>query len=182
MTMKLEEVWWDLLRRPQEYLVRRWNWKSGVTSALIRGAVFFSANLRAGLGPALGAMLVEFGYRTLLSGANGSVTEALRRSEPQWAAMLSASVILPLSSHAIEFAVHYSRGTPRLVSSVITSVSFTVVSTLFNLYAMRHGVLVVGEGRRSLMQDFRAMPGIVLGFLMAGPKAALRNLRGGLRP
>ncbi|MBS1874290.1 MAG: hypothetical protein JSU00_13825 [Acidobacteria bacterium] len=155
--------------------MRRWNWKSGVTSALIRGGIYFATNLRAGAAQAAGAMLAEFGYRTLLSGANGSVTEALRRTEPAWAATLSAAVILPLASHAIEFMVHYLRGTPRLGASLIASVTFTVLSTLFNLYAMRHGVLVVGEGRRSLADDFRAMPRIVVGFLTAG--LAGRGLR-----
>jgi hypothetical protein len=40
-------------------------------------------------------------------------------------------------------------------------VCFTVVSTLFNLHAMRHGVLLAGEGSASLLADLRSLPGVV---------------------
>jgi hypothetical protein len=37
-----------------------WNYKSAVTSALIRGALFFAANVSAGWEAATGAFLAEF--------------------------------------------------------------------------------------------------------------------------
>lgn len=174
---RLGAVWADIALHPYEYLVRRWNWKSGATSAIVRGVIFFTVNLGAGRDAALGAMLTEFGYRTLLSGAVGSVTQALRTCEPAWAAGLTASVILPLIGHLVEFTVHSLRGTPRLGTSVAVSISFTVLSTLFNLYAMRHGVLVVGRCGRTLLQDLAAMPLLIAGFVAAGPLALWRLLR-----
>jgi hypothetical protein len=171
-------VFASLMRHPWRHLVRRWNWKSGVTSALIRGTIFFTANLSAGLGAATGAMLTEFAYRTFLSGAYGSVTQALRRAHPPWAAAVSAAVVLPVCSHSVEFTVHYLRGTPKLAVSIISSVSFSVLSTLFNSYVMRRGVLVVGdEEGKTLLGDLASMPRMIGGFVSVVPMAAWRAVR-----
>jgi hypothetical protein len=175
---RLGAAWADMARRPYEYLVRRWNWKAAVTSATIRGGIFFATNLGAGRDAALGAMVTEFGYRTLLSGSIGSVIQALRACEPAWAAALTASVVLPIISHLVEFTVHFLRGTPRIKTSIGVSVGFTVISALFNLYAMRRGVLVVGgQGSQTLIEDLAALPRIFAGFISAGPLALWRLLR-----
>ena len=57
---------------------------------------------------------------------------------------------------------------------MISSVIFTVLSTLFHLYAMRRGVLIVGSEGRSFAADFRAMPRIVARFVAAAPIALWR--------
>jgi len=171
-------VFLAVVRNPWFYLVRRWNWKSGVTSAIIRGAIFFTANLRAGLNAAVGALLAEFAYRTWLSGANGAVTQALRKSRPRWAADVAACVVLPLCNHAVEFTVHWLRGTPKLATGVIASLSFSVISILFNLYVQRRGVLVVDEtDRKTLWQDMALMPRMIAGFLAVVPLALWRAVR-----
>jgi hypothetical protein len=177
VTERVTTVWADLVRRPGRYFIAGWNWKSAVTSTVIRGSIYFFANVSAGLGSATSAAVTEFCYRTLLSGASGSVTQALRSAEPEWAAALSATVTLPLCSHTVEFTIHLLRGTPRLKHSFIASLCFTAISTLFNAYAMRRGVLVTGSGSTSLAQDFAAMPRIVAGFLVAIPKALWRTVQ-----
>lgn len=178
-TQQLAEVWADIARHPYEYLVRRWNWKSAVTSALLRGAIFFTANLGAGRRAAVGAMLTEFAYRVLFSGGVGSVTQALRKCEPAWAAAISASVVIPIVSHLVEFTIHYLRGTPKIAASVGASVAFTILSALFNLYVMRRGVLVVGEAgeQRPLLHDLAAIPKLLVQFVAAGPTALWRWIR-----
>lgn len=175
--MTVADVLADIWSRPGEHLLRRWNWKSAVTSALIRGVLFFSTNLTSGWKAAAGAMIAEFIYRTAISGFYGSVTQSFRHAEPAWAAGLFVMVVLPLTSHTIEFAVHYFRGTPQLLPSIIASVTFTIFATMFNYYAMRRGVLVVDEGRGSMLDDFKAMPRVLGGFLLAGPAALWRVAR-----
>jgi hypothetical protein len=81
------------------------------------------------------------------------------------------AVCLPFANHSIEFLVHWMRGTRKLVPSILFSVGFTLLSTLFNFYAMRRGALVVGEGRRSLAQDLRSMPRLLLEFILVVPRA-----------
>jgi len=173
---RLEAVWADIARHPYEHLVRRWNWKSAVTSVILRAIIFFSTNLSAGLDAAYGAVITEFGYRVLLSGGIGALTQALRKCEPAWAAALSISVVLPIISHLVEFTVHFVRRTPRLGRSVGVSIAFTILSALFNLYAMRHGVLVVGRESKTLLEDLAALPRVIVGFLAAGPAALWRIL------
>ena len=158
-----------IARDPFHYLVLRWNWKSAVTSTLIRGSIFFAANLSVGFRAALAAMLADWSFRAILTGMTGAVTQSFRKAEPAWAATLAAAVMLPGFSHAIEFLVHWARHTPKLAASIVASVGFTVLSTLFNMYAMRQGVLVVDRDAKSLAHDMAAMPRIIAGFVACGP-------------
>ena len=168
-SVRVSDAWAEIARHPYQHLVLGWNWKSAVTSAILRGAIFFSTNLSAGRSAAVGALLTEFGYRALLSGVIGSVTQTLRTCQPYWAAALTASVVLPAFSHVVEFTVHSLRGTPRLMTSVSVSIGFSVLTVLFNLYAMRHGVLIADREHKSLLKDFAAMPRIILGFIAVVP-------------
>lgn len=172
----------DALRQisadPVEYLIYRWNWKSAVTSAMLRGIIFFTTNLSSGLRAATLALLSDMAFRMAISGFYGSLTQAFRRCEPAWAATLFVMFVLPASSHAIEFLVHSLRGTPQLGRSIKVSIAFTIIATLFNYYAMRRGVLVVGEGYRPFSQDLKDMPRIIGGFVAAGPLALWRLATG----
>ena len=51
------------------------------------------------------------------------------------------------------------------------------MTVLFNLYAMRHGVLVVDNSHTTLLQDLAVMPRIIAGFVAAGPLWLWRPLR-----
>jgi hypothetical protein len=175
--LRVGAVWADIARHPYDYLVRRWNWKSAVTSVILRGAIFFFTNLGAGRDAAVSALLTEIGYRALLSGVIGSITQALRSSQPYWAAALTASVVLPAFAHVVEFTVHSLRGTPRMMISVSVSIGFSIVTVLFDLYAMRRGVLVVNSEHTSLLRDFAAMPRIIVGFVAAAPLGLWRLFR-----
>lgn len=168
----------DLITRPVDLLVRRWNWKAAFSSSLVRAMIFFFANLTAGWRAALGAMAAEYFFRALTSGFYGAMTQHFSLVEPEWQAAAGAMVVLPVLSHSMEFALHWMRHTPHLRTSIVSSMSFTVVSTLFNFYAMRRGALVVGKNSPSLAADFRRMPGIVAGFVAVVPLWAWRSLRG----
>lgn len=176
--MTLKEALYSLATRPVDLLVRRWNWKAAFFSSLIRGIIFFVANLRSGWHAAIGAMLAEWTYRALTSGFYGAMTQTLGETEPEWQGALAAMVLLPLSSHSLEFLVHWLRHTPHLKASIISSMIFTVFSTLFNFYAMRRGTMVVGKNCRTLGQDMREMPRVIGGFLAVIPLWIARSLRG----
>jgi len=165
-----------LLRNPFELLIARWNWKSSLFSSTLRAVIFLCANLTAGWRAATGAMLAEFLYRAFSAGFYGAITQALREAEPAWAAGMVAMIAVPAVSHSIELSIHLARGTPKIITSVVASVCFTAVSTLFNLYAMRRGALVVGDGSDSVGGDLKRVPGLIGGFLAAGPKFVWRAL------
>ena len=167
----------SVVRDPIGRLIRDWNWKSALTSTVLRAPIFFFVNLSAGRKAAVGALLTELVLRSLTSGIYGSLTEALRDAEPNWLAGLTASVLMPFANHSLELLVHWLRGTPKLAHSILDSVCFTVFSTLFNLYAMRRGALIVGENQQSLGHDLRRMPRLIGGFLATGPLAIHRWLK-----
>ncbi len=166
---------------PVELFIRRWNWKSAMFSALMRGGIFFTVNLKAGWRAAVGAMLVEFAWRTATSGGWGAVTQMLRKVKPDWQAVLGAMLVVPAVSHSIEFTIHYTRGTPVLARSILTSICFTQISNLFNLYAMRKGALIVGAEARPLSEDMKRVPALIGGFLLVLPRMAGRAFLEALR-
>jgi hypothetical protein len=53
-------------------------------------------------------------------------------------------------------------------ANILASVCFTVISTLFNLHAMREGVLVVGENGGSTASDMRSLPKTIFTFVTSG--------------
>jgi hypothetical protein len=162
---------------PRELLIRQWNWKSAVFSTSIRALIFLFTNLTAGWRAAAGAMAAEFVFRAVTSGFYGSLIQAFRNAEPAWTASLTVLILLPLVPHSLEFGIHLARGTPKLAPSMIASVAFTEISTLFNLYAMRRGALVVGSEASSMAADMRRIPRLIIGFVAAGPLAVLRSIR-----
>jgi hypothetical protein len=169
----------EVLRRfvvePRKYLVGRWNWKSAVLSSWFRAAIFFFVNLTAGWAAAVAAMSTELVFRGITSGFYGAISEGFAEAEPPWAAALCVIVAVPVVNHALEFCVHWLRETQKLMPSIAASVVFTVFSTLFNLYAMRRGALLVGVGRGSLVEDLRRSPALLWDFLLCGPKWLMRG-------
>lgn len=154
----------DVVRHPVRYCVWNWNWKSSVSSALCRAAIFFCLNTPAGLDSALRAMTTELIYRSIASGVLGSLTQALRHSRPRVAALL----LLPAVGHGFEYLVHLQAGTPRLGASIAASIAFSVITTSFNLFAMRRGALIVGQGRQSFVADLARLPALIVAFVGCG--------------
>lgn len=160
----------NLVCHPMETLVRRWNWKSAVLSALTRGALFFFANLRAGLSAAVGAMLIEATFYIAVAGFYGSATEAFRRARPAWLATVVMMAVMPALNHSLEFALHWGTGTKKLTASIVASISLSMVSAVFNLFAMQRGAFIVGAERQSLIDDFRQLPRIIYDFVTFLPR------------
>ena len=75
-----------------------------------------------------------------------------------WLALLVVTISLPIFSHTVEFITHYaqeryfsnvfppSQNNARIYAFTL-SVLFSALSAMFNLFAMRHGVLLVGAGK-----------------------------------
>jgi hypothetical protein len=167
----------DLARHPYDRLVRRWNWKAAVLSSVARGLLFFGMNLPAGFAAAAGALLTEMTLRAVTSGFFGAITQTFSQVQPGRAAVAVGLLYLPLLNHTAEFLAHSLRGTPRLFASMAASVGFTALSTLFHLFIMRRGVLLVNPDGRgaalSLAADLRAMPRLALAFV-TWPLRAIR--------
>jgi hypothetical protein len=171
-----------ILRDPAGKLVRRWNWKSALLSSLLRAGIFFLTNLTAGWEAAVGAMLAELVLRSLTSGFYGAITEAFSAAQPVWKATAVTMFGMPILNHGLEFLVHWQRHTPALKTSIAASMAFTSLSTAFNLYAMRRGVLTVGGQSKSLVHDLVRIPVLLVHFVCEGPRFLLALVSIWIRP
>ena len=122
----------------------------------------------------MSALYTELAFRGITSGFYGAITEGFSDVQPGWAAAATVMILLPLLNHSVEFLVHWLRGTHNLATSILASVCFTALSTLFNLYAMRRGALIVGQGSHSLAKDLLRLPRLLLDFFLLLPRTVLR--------
>jgi hypothetical protein len=159
--MTPREALLGILREPA-WIVRHWNWKSAILSSMCRAAVFFAANLSAGLAAAFGALGVELGYRVLAAGIYGALTERCGHITPARSGLFAALVFIPGLAHTVEYVVHALAGTPKLGAGMLGSVAFSCITTAFNLFAMRHGAFIVGDGRGTLASDMRRLPALII--------------------
>lgn len=182
------EVLRSLATHPLQ-IVTRWNWKSALIGAVLRASFYFTVYKAAkeNFSAALTAAAVELGFRFFTSGASGSIVQSFRRASPAWLATLIVTISLPVLSHLIEYVTHYvqevyfagvlpaSENNGRQYAFAI-SVIFSAFSAMFNLFAMRHGVLLVGAGKetKSLWSDFKKIPALVLEFVTYLPLLIIR--------
>jgi len=190
----VSDVFRNLLHHPAQ-LITRWNWKSVVLAVIIRGLIYLNIYLISGESwtVTLSAVLVEVPFRILTTGVAGALVQSFRKAKPIWLANIIVSIMLPAFSHTVEFTAHYAHerffydvlaatkdGVTRQRTFAI-SVLFSVVSVLFNLYAMRKGALLVGAGEatQSLRNDFKRMPRLVSEFVIVLPVLISRFIESG---
>ena len=158
----------DLLRHPFQSLILSWNWKAAIISSVLRAPIFFGAYLAKGQGlkMAFGAMGVQFVFRALTGGTNGAIIQAFSKIEPAWHAVVTIPVVLTVFMHIGEwflqagFDKYY--GTKGKTAAVTISILGSVISAVFNLFAMRRGLLLVkDESQQSFWRDIKQMPWIV---------------------
>ena len=187
------DVFRNLGQHPLQ-IIARWNWKSALLGAILRASFYFTvykASKESWL-VTLTAVLLELAFRFLTSGISGSLVQSFRRATPTWLATTIVTISLPIFSHTVEFVTHYSQET--FFSNVFPasennarqkafaiSVLFSVLSALFNLFVMRHGVLLVGAGEetKSFWSDMKRIPYLVVEFVAYLPVQILKFMNKG---
>jgi hypothetical protein len=173
-----------LFVHPLDAVVLRWNWKAAVLSALLRSPIFLFAYRREGLSLAIGAALAQFLFRTIFGGVNGAIIQAFSKVEPPWHALLTVPLVLTVFSHVVEFIVqtlydNYN-GTTSGNKAILTSIIISVISAVFNLFAMRRGALLVkDEHQQSLWKDFKSFPRITFEFIVFAPRKIYEMIQRG---
>lgn len=178
-SISVRDVLWNLVHHPLQ-IVTRWNWKTAVMGAIVRSMfylVVYSISRQAWQAT-LTAVLVEFAFRFFTTGLAGAAVQSFRKATPVWQSMVIVSIVLPAFSHTVEFVTHFAQeryfadvfaasenGIARQRAFAI-SVLFSVISVLFNLYAMRRGALLVGahEETKPFVTDMKSMPRLVAQF------------------
>jgi hypothetical protein len=96
--------------------------------------------------------------------------QMLKDAEPQWLTVTLLAVMFPGTLQSLEYLMHWLRGTPHLRIASIVSLSASSIATLFNWYAMRRGVMLVGDEGGGFFADLRRMPMVSLRFIAALPQ------------
>ena len=165
-----------LLRAPQRLLFL-WNWKNALLSLILRAPIFLVATVHRGWRSALAALFTESVFCVLTAGFYGAIVQTLRSAEPEWLTIVFLTVVMPAMFQAIEYWLHWLRGTPHLRAAEFTSVAVSAISALFNWYAMRRGALLVGAEGRRFGADLRRLPALALGFIGVLPRNSVRRLK-----
>ncbi len=193
-TISVSDVFYNLVRHPLQ-VITRWNWKAALLGAILRASFYYTVYQasRESWIVTLTAVLVELVFRFITTGVAGAIVQSFRRATPFWVANVIVSIMLPALSHSIEFLTHWAQeryffdifaasenGVARQRAFAI-SVLFSVISVLFNLFAMRHGVLLVGAGEEtnSFGTDIKRLPRMLSEFTAYLPVMIAKNLEKG---
>ena len=163
----LSNVWND-----PGLFIKNWNYKGAVLSGVLRAPIFLVTYLagKESLKLAIGAAAAQFAFRFLFAGVGGTLIQSFRRVEPAWKALLAIMLVLPLISHVFEFAVQtlfaYVTATQdHTDKAILRSITVSIMSALFTLFAMRRNVMIVGdEDSKSLLHDIGRLPMLIFEF------------------
>lgn len=169
------EAWTNLIRNPKQF-IRHWNYKGAILSGVFRAPIFLFTYLagKESMKLALGAALAQFIFRFLFAGISGALIQTFRRVEPAWKALGAILLVVPAISHIFEFLVQYSFAYATATNdhtddAIIRSICVSLISALFTLFIMRRNVMIVGEGSKSLFNDLKRMPIMILRFMLFVP-------------
>jgi ABC-type arginine transport system permease subunit len=159
----------EITLHPLRLLVLHWNWKSAILSAMLRGIIFLIATARRGVAEISTAVAVEAVFSAGVSGIYGAVVQTLRYATPEWLATFLIAAVLPPILLALDFGVHYYTGMRHQRISLVMSGILSALSSIFSLYVMRRGALLVAHEGDSFARDLARLPGLILTFLLVIP-------------
>ena len=135
-------------------------------SATVRSIVYLAAMTRSHHSNRLAIVLVELAYVTATAGLYAGLQQ---RALGLRSRLLGNSVIVllvPGLAQALDWLAHRFVGAPVPTRAIAAASIFTLVSALFHLHVMRRGVFLTGHRGQSLLDDFRRVPRLLLGFVM----------------
>jgi hypothetical protein len=152
-----------------------WNWKCALMSALARSTVYAFAMTRSRSREGLAVILVEMLYVILTAGLYAGLQQRALTIRRRWLGDLAIVVGVPGLSQCVDWLVHRLAGAPTPHRALLSVCVFTLLSALFHRHVMRQGTFLTGEQGRSMIDDFRRIPRLVLSFVL-WPGKLLRSL------
>ena len=148
-----------------------WNWKCALVSASARSAVYLVAMAgtggRSGTRGSLGVVLVEMAYVTVTSGLYAGIQQKALGVRSR---LLGNGIIvfgIPWLAQAFDWLAHRAAAAPAPRKATVAVLFYATLSALFHLYAMRRGAFLTGREGRPLRNDFRRVPRLIGGFVLA---------------
>lgn len=185
-TNTISEAFASVWRDPAQ-LFRQWNYKGAILSGTLRAPIFFITYLigRESVKIALAAALAQFTFRFFFAGLSSALIQKFRRVEPAWKALLAVIVLIPAISHVFEFFVQYAfayitQTGDHTDEAILRSISISIISALFGLFAMRRDVMIVGEEEsKSIWSDLKHLPVLIFIFTGFIPMEIAKMMRRG---
>jgi hypothetical protein len=143
-----------------------WNWKCALLSAAARSIVYLAALARTGLHGGLSIVLVEMAYVTLTAGVYAGMQQKALGLRSRLLGNATVAFAVPWLAQLLDWLAHCAVGAAVPGKVTLTVCIFATLSALFHLHVMRRGAFLTGCGR-SLFDDFRRMPRLTVGFLIA---------------
>ena len=149
-----------------------WNWKCALMSAIVRSLVYLIAITRSGVHGRFGVVAVEMVYVTLTAGLYAGMQQRALALRSALLGNLAIVVGVPALAQLFDWLAHRTVGPAASFRAFLVSGIFALVSAFFHLHVMRRGAFLTGHASRTLADDFRRMPRLILSFV-AGPCAWL---------
>jgi hypothetical protein len=144
-----------------------WNWKCALMSATVRSLVYLIAMMRSGPHGRLAIVAVEMAYVTLTAGVYAGMQQRALSLQARWLGNLCVVAGVPGLAQYLDWLAHRAVGPAAPPRAILAASIFTLISALFHLHVMRRGVFLTGHAGRSLADDFRRMPRLVLDFVLS---------------
>jgi hypothetical protein len=170
-------VVWQIVTKPYDTFIRNWNWKAATLSSGLRAPIFLLTSLSHGLHRAIIAMLVEAVFRASTTGFFAAVTQALRKAQPTWKALLVMLTIFPAITLALDLPLHMAMHTRGLARGMFVAILLSSFASVFDLYVMKRGTLIVGGEGKSFLSDLKSLPLLAFRFVLEPPIWAWRLTR-----
>lgn len=142
-----------------------WNWKCALLSATMRSVVYLAAMARSGAHERFALVAVEIAYVTLTAGLYAGMQQRALALRSRLLGNFVVAVGIPFVAQGLDWLTHCTMGPPAPPRALFAVCIFTLLSALFHLHVMRRGVFLTGDAGRTLADDFRRMPRLVLAFL-----------------
>jgi hypothetical protein len=143
-----------------------WNWKCALLSATARSVVYLAALARSGPHGRISIIAVEIAYVTLTAGIYAGMQQRALRLRSRLLGNCIVAFGVPALAQGIDWLAHRAAGGAVPFRATVAVSIFAGISALFHLFVMRRGVFLTGQGR-SLADDFRRIPRLVVGFVVA---------------
>ena len=144
-----------------------WNWKCALLSATARSIVYLVALSRTNCHGSLSIVLVEMAYVTFTAGIYAGMQQKALGLRNRLAGNLIVVLCVPAMAQLLDWLAHRVVGAAVPNRTILAVCIFTIVSALFHLYVMRRGAFLTNRRGLSLIEDFRRMPRLIAGFVVA---------------
>jgi hypothetical protein len=155
------------VRKITTYALSCWNWKCALLSATARSIVYLVALTHTGRRGNLSIVLVEIAYVTLTAGLYAGIQQKALGLRNRLLGNLIVVVGVPGMAQLLDWLTHRIAGAPVPERTILAVCIFTLVSAFFHLHIMRRGAFLTTRRSLSLIEDFRRIPRLTVGFVMA---------------